>query len=66
MLEVGKLVEMGLEICPVFTRWQVRCKKCGSIFYVDTEPESIGEEILEMGNINCSSHPGESSVVELV
>jgi phage terminase large subunit GpA-like protein len=66
MIEVEKTTNIGLEISPVFTRWQVRCRKCGTIFYVDTEPESTGEEIFELEGIYCGLHPSESSVVELV
>jgi phage terminase large subunit GpA-like protein len=58
--------KVGLEISPVFTRWQVRCQRCGAIFYVDTEPESTGEEIFELEDTHCGLHPSESSVVELV
>lgn len=65
MLEVGKLVEMGLQICPVFARWQVHCKRCDAMFYVDAEPVGTGEEILELEDIHCGLHPGESSVIEL-
>jgi hypothetical protein len=66
MIEVEKATKAELEISPVFTRWQVHCRKCGAVFYVDTEPESPGEEIFELEDIHCGSHPGESSVVELV
>ncbi len=53
MVEVGKSIEVDAEILPVFTRWQVCGRGCGAIFYVDTEPESGGEEILELGDIRC-------------
>ena len=66
MIGVKKVTKVGLEIYPVFTRWQVYCRKCGAIFYVDIEPENTGEEILELRDIYCGSHPSESSVVELV
>ena len=66
MIVVKKATKVGLEISPVFARWQVCCKRCGAIFYIDTEPESTGEEILEIADIHCGLHPGESSVVELV
>jgi len=66
MIKARKAIQVGLEVCPVFTRWQVRCENCGAIFYVDTEPESAGEEILELEDIYCGLHPNESSVIELV
>jgi hypothetical protein len=59
------MIEVRLEIFPVFTRWQVRCKKCNTVFYVDTEPNSSGEEIVELEDIRCGSHPSEDSVIEL-
>lgn len=66
MIEVEQAANTGLEICPAFTRWQVRCRKCGAIFYVDTEPGSTGEEILELEGIYCGLHPSECSVIQLV
>jgi len=65
-MKVRNATNVGLEITPVFTRWQVHCQKCGAIFYVDAEPESTGEEIIELEDIYCGLHPSESSVVELV
>jgi len=59
------MIELELELLPVFTRWQVRCKKCDSIFYVDTEPDSNGKEILEIEDALCSLHPVEDSIIEL-
>jgi len=66
MIEVENVTKVGLEISPVFTRWQVHCRKFGAIFYVDTEPESTSEEIFELEDIYCGLHPSESSVIELV
>jgi hypothetical protein len=60
------MFESELEISPVFTRWQVRCRECNSVFYVDTESNSIGEEIVELEDVNCRFHPPERSVIELV
>jgi len=65
-MKARNATNVGLEITPVFTRWQVHCQKCGAIFYVDAEPESTGEEIFELEDIYCGLHPSESSVVELV
>jgi hypothetical protein len=59
------MIEVRLEIFPVFTRWQVSCKKCNTVFYVDTEPNSRGEEILELEDMCCGLHSNESSVREL-
>lgn len=64
--KAGKATKVGLEICPVFTRWQVHCRKWGPIFNVDTEPESSGYEILKLGDIRCGLHPSQSAVIELV
>ena len=66
MIQARKTTNIGLEISPVFTRWQVHCHRCGVIFYVDTESESTGEEIFELEDIYCGLHPSESSVIELV
>ena len=66
MIETRKASKVGVEISPVFTRWQVHCKKCGAIFYVDTEPDSTGEGILKLEDVHCGLHPNESSVIELV
>ena len=60
-----KMIEARLEIFPVFERWQVCCKKCNIVFYVDTEPDSNGEEIVELEDIRCGLHPSENSVIEL-
>ncbi len=65
-MKAGNTTKVGLEISPVFTRWQVHCRRCGAIFYVDGEPESTGEEIFELEDIHCGLHPNESSVIELV
>jgi phage terminase large subunit GpA-like protein len=65
-LKARETTKVGLAITPVFTRWQVHCRKCGAIFYVDVEPESTGEEIFELEDIHCGLHPSESSVIELV
>jgi hypothetical protein len=64
--EIEDMIDVVLEIHPVFTRWQVSCKKCGNVFYVDTEPNSIGEEIAVLEDIHCGLHPCEGSVIELV
>lgn len=66
MIEERRATKEELDVLPVFTRWQVRCKGCGALFYVDTEPNSAGEEILELEDVHCGLHPSESSVVELV
>jgi phage terminase large subunit GpA-like protein len=65
-MKARNATNVGLEITPVFTRWQVHCQKCGAIFYVDAEPESTGEEIFELEDIHCGLHPSESSTIELV
>ena len=65
-MKATKTTKVGLAISPVFTRWQVHCQNCGAIFYVDTEPESTGEEIFELEDIHCGLHSSESSVIELV
>jgi len=65
-LKTRKATKQGLEIFPVFTRWQVHCQDCGAIFYVDAEPDSTGEEIFELEDIHCGLHPSESSTIELV
>lgn len=51
MIDVEKATKLGLEIYPVFTQWQMHCSKCSAIFCVDTEPESTGEEILQLEDI---------------
>jgi len=66
MIEAEGAAKLGLEIRPVFARWQVCCQRCGAIFYVDTEPESSGEVIFELGDAHCGLHPSESAVIELV
>lgn len=58
--------KVGFEVCPMFTRWQVRCHECDAMFYVDTDPGSTGEEISELEDIHCGLYPSESSVIELV
>ncbi|MDY6918408.1 MAG: hypothetical protein SVP26_10800 [Chloroflexota bacterium] len=60
------MVQVRLETVPVFTRRQVHCKYCGVVFYVDTERNSAGEEILTLEDIRCGYHPSEGSVIELV
>jgi hypothetical protein len=65
-MQARKTTKVGLEISPVFTRRRVHCQRYGAIFYVDTEPESTGEEIFELEDIYCGLHPSESSVIELV
>ena len=65
-MKARNATNVGLEISPVFTRWQVRCHGCGATFYVDTDPESSGEEIFKPEDIYCGLHPSESSVIELV
>jgi hypothetical protein len=60
------MTESELEISPVFIRWQIRCKECNIVFYVDTESDSLGEEIVELEDIHCGFHPPESSIIELV
>jgi hypothetical protein len=57
--------ESALELLPVFTRWQVRCSKCNTVFYADTEVHSTGKEILELEDVHCALHPTEDSVIEL-
>jgi phage terminase large subunit GpA-like protein len=66
MIQARKTTNVGLEISPVFTRWQVHCRKCGAMFYVDTEHESTGREIFKLEDIHCGLHPSESSTIELV
>ena len=52
---------------PVFTRWQIRCSKCGALFYIDSEPECTKEQILglELEDMGCEYHPTEGAVIEL-
>ena len=59
------MIEAGLEILPVFTRWRVLCKKCNTVFYVDTVANSTGNEITRIEDIHCGLHPSESSVISL-
>lgn len=59
------MAEVVLEITPVFTRWQVSCRKCGTIFYVDTETDTISGEILKLEDLQCGLHPNEDPVIEL-
>jgi len=66
LVEVGKSIEVDAEIVPVFTRWRVTCRRCGAIFYVDTEPNSASEDILKLEETHCGLHPSESAVIELV
>lgn len=66
MIQGRKTTNVRLEISPVFTRWQVHCRKCSAMFYVDTEPESTGEEIFKLEDICCGLHSSESSVIELL
>jgi len=66
MIQARKTTNVGLEISLVFTRWQVHCRKCSAIFYVDTEPKSTGEEIFELEDNYCGLHTSESSVIELM
>ena len=63
--EIKDMIEVRLEIQPVFKRWQVSCKKCSNVLYVDTDPNSIGEEIVVLEDIHCGLHPYEGSVIEL-
>ena len=57
--------EKDVEASPVFLRWQVRCSKCGTVFYVDTEPNALEDDILELADMECGLHPSEDSVLEL-
>ena len=59
------MIEVTLEIFPVFARWQVCCKKCNTVFYVDTKPNSTGTEIMRLEDIHCGLHPSEGSVIHL-
>ena len=54
-----------IKVCPVFTRWQVRCSKCGITFYVDSEPEANKDDILKLNEVKCEIHPKEDSVLML-
>jgi len=60
------MLDQDITACPVFTRWQVQCPKCGITFYIDSEPESVKNEILKLKEIKCEYHPKEDSVVMLV
>jgi hypothetical protein len=56
----------NIEACPVFTRWQVHCTKCGITFYVDSEPDAKEEDIMSLDELRCGEHPEEDHVLELV
>ena len=56
---------MNIEANPVFMRWQVNCLQCGITFYIDTEPETTKEDILELEFLKCESHPLEDKVLAL-
>jgi len=60
------MADIDIELCPVFVRWQIRCAKCGLTFYVDSEPESTKEDILELDQMKCEYHPNEQALVMLV
>ena len=55
-----------MRVCPAFIRWDIYCPRCGFVFYVDAEPDSTAEEILDLPQIQCGKHPSEGSVVMLV
>ena len=55
-----------IKACPVFTRWQVKCVECGTIFYVDTEPWKSIDNIQGMDDIKCGNHPQEDSIISIV
>ena len=63
---MSEMIEVRLRISPVYTRWQVRCEKCNTVFYVDTEPYSTGEELVELEDMRCGQHPREGTVIKLV
>ena len=48
------MLDTDIEACPVFVRWQIRCPKCGITFYVDSEPESAKEDILNLNDMKLS------------
>ena len=60
------MLDINIEARPVFTRWQIRCSKCGITFYVDSEPERTKKALLKLGDTKCGFHPDEDSVVMLV
>jgi len=49
--------------------YSVTCQTCGKRFYLKVEPEdsipSIAEVLLEIGDMDCSSHPHEDNLMEL-
>ena len=51
---------------PVFTRWQVCCSKCGTIFYIDAEPGTTKERIISLEDLDCELHPMEDHVLDLI
>ncbi len=60
------MLKTDIEACPVFTRWQVRCKTCGVYFYVDTEPDATKEDFINLEELKCGEHPIEDHCLELV
>jgi len=57
------MLDIDMQVCPVFVRWQIYCPKCRITFYVDSEPESAEEDIMKLDEMNCGYHPKEDSVV---
>lgn len=55
-----------VDACPVLTRWQIHCVKCGTCFYVDADPATTKEEIAQLEDMKCEYHPDEDSCLELV
>lgn len=60
------MLDSEVKACAVFTRWQIRCPKCGITFYVDSEPASTREDIVTLDDMKCEYHPKEDSVLMLV
>jgi len=60
------MLDQHIKACPVFTRWQIHCSKCGTTFYVDAETESTEEDIVNLDDTKCAYHPNEDSVLMLV
>lgn len=54
-----------VEARPVFARWQVHCKTCGVYFYVDAEPDTSKEDLINLEELKCGEHPMEDQVLEM-
>ena len=59
------MLKTDIKACPVFTRWQVICHKCGITFYVDADPKATEEDFINLEELKCGEHPIEDHCLEL-